>query len=548
MATVWSAWDARLNRKVAVKLLAPVLAADRNFVARFEREAQLAAGLSHPNVVTVFDYGTDEGSPYIVMEVVDGESLARRLRRDGLLSQSETVRICANVLTALQLAHDRGIVHRDVKPSNILLGSDGAVKVADFGIARLTSDATQLTDTGVMMGTVAYLSPEQCAGASATALSDIYGLGCVAYECLTGRPPFIGETPASVMYQHQHVSPRPVQDLAPEVSPELQSVVITALAKAPSDRFSSASQMRQAMNRSDGRSATTTWTASDGTTEIVRRHSSTSSSSLLTWRVTAFVAAVILLLGGVAVGIAYVGRSEPSSHASGRQGVTSTSTSGGRTGSAAGTTSSTVTTITTSAPPLTPPEALADIPSCGGCQILDMVTGLSSPSGPVSLVAVQLPGTGSYPGSSPMRFDLIGNSQQVIWSAPSGAPFSAGSTVGVHFTVDKSGNALMPIVEGAHGGQMLIIRVTPQGIDDFGTLTSGTFTSNTPTFLQPTPSGYDQIVLPINDYQPSYAQGTTTNNIYTWSTSTDAYVLTNCQVLAAQGNPGTTYSPMGGKC
>jgi hypothetical protein len=148
-----------------------------------------------------------------------------------------------------------------------------------------------------------------------------------------------------------------------------------------------------------------------------------------------------------------------------------------------------------------------------------------------------------------MRFYLIGDSQQVIWSAPSGSPISPAVTDGVHFTVDKSGNALMPIVEGAHGGQVIIIRVTPGGINDFGTLTTGAFGSNSPPYLQPTPSGYDQIVLPINNYQPSYAQGTTTDNIYSWFTGPDAYVLTGCQVLSNPGGvPGTPYSPTGGSC
>ena len=246
------------------------------------------------------------------------------------------------------------------------------------------------------------------------------------------------------------------------------------------------------------------------------------AGSLFTSRATALVCACVLLLGAVAVGIAYVGRSGPST--------------------------------TPTAPPLTRTDVLADIRSCGGCQIVDMVTGLSSPSGPASLVAVQLPDTESIPGSTPMRFYLVGDRHRVIWSAPSGDPIPAASTDGLHFTVDKSGNALMPIVEGAHGGQVVIIRVTPDGINDFGTLmTSGStgipaFTSNSPPHLQSTPSGYDEIVLPIDNYQPSYAQGTTTDNTYSWSTSTKDYVLKNCQVLDGQGAPGTAYSPIGGKC
>jgi hypothetical protein len=136
----------------------------------------------------------------------------------------------------------------------------------------------------------------------------------------------------------------------------------------------------------------------------------------------------------------------------------------------------------------------------------------------------------------------------VIWSGPSGDPFLAAVTDGLHFSVDKSGNALMPVIEGAHGGQMVIIRVTPNGITDFGTLTGSDFGANSPTSLQPTASGYDQIVLPINNYQPDYADGTTTDNIYSWSTTTDTYVLTNCQVIDYGGVPGASYSPSGGTC
>jgi hypothetical protein len=153
-----------------------------------------------------------------------------------------------------------------------------------------------------------------------------------------------------------------------------------------------------------------------------------------------------------------------------------------------------------------------------------------------------------------MRFYLVGDRHRVIWSAPSGDPIPAASIDGLHFTVDKSGNALMPIVEGAHGGQVVIIRVTRNGIKDFGTLTTSgstgipVFTSNSPPQLLSTPSGYDQIVLPINNYQPSYAQGTTTDNVYSWSTSTKTYVLKSCRVLNRQGAPGTAYSPTGGKC
>ncbi len=241
------------------------------------------------------------------------------------------------------------------------------------------------------------------------------------------------------------------------------------------------------------------------------KHRSRWAVSLFTSRATAIVGASVLLFGAVAAGIAYAHRSGPST--------------------------------APPASPLTRTDALADIRSCGGCQIVDLVTGLSSSSGPASLIAVQVPDTGSIPGSTPMRFYIVGDRHRVIWSAPSGDPIPVASTDGLHFTVDKSGNALMPIVEGAHGGQVVIIRVTPNEIKDYGTLTtSGStgippFESNSPPHLQPTPSGYDEIVLPINNYQPDYANGTTTDNIYSWSTSTKEYVLKSCQVLDGQGAP-----------
>ena len=199
MATVWRAWDTRLHRFVAVKLLARALGADPGFVARFEREARHAASLNHPNIVRIFDFGTDAGVSYLVMELIDGESLADLLGRVGQLEPWQTIQICSGVLHGLDSAHQHGIVHRDIKPSNILLGPNH-VKVADFGIARASGEVTSLTDTGVLIGTVSYLSPEQCARESATARSDVYAVGCLAYQCLTGRPPFTGENAASVMY------------------------------------------------------------------------------------------------------------------------------------------------------------------------------------------------------------------------------------------------------------------------------------------------------------------------------------------------------------
>lgn len=249
-ATVWRAWDSRLHRIVAVKLLSRVLAAEPNFVARFEREARHAAGLSHPNIVTIFDFGTEDDTAYLVMELVEGESLAQRLRRLHRLDIADTVTIVTGILSGVAEAHRQGIIHRDIKPSNILLGVGEVVKVADFGIARASDDHTQLTDTGVLMGTVGYLSPEQCAGQSATGRSDLYSVGCLTYECLVGRPPFTGESPASVMYQHQHAGHEPISNLRTDVPPALEAAVDRALEKNPANRFSSASEMGRELLRS----------------------------------------------------------------------------------------------------------------------------------------------------------------------------------------------------------------------------------------------------------------------------------------------------------
>jgi eukaryotic-like serine/threonine-protein kinase len=247
MATVWRGWDTRLHRFVAVKLLARALGADPSFIARFEREARHAASLNHPNIVTIFDFGTENDVSYLVMELVEGESLADLLRRVGRLNPPQTVAICSGVLSGLSAAHQHGVIHRDIKPSNILLGSNGVVKVADFGIARAANEITALTDTGVIMGTVSYLSPEQCAGAPATQQSDVYAVGCLAYECLAGRPPFVGENPASVMYQHQYAEPQSIISQRPDVPPALAAVIGSALQKDPRLRFSDSTEMWRAL-------------------------------------------------------------------------------------------------------------------------------------------------------------------------------------------------------------------------------------------------------------------------------------------------------------
>ena len=248
MAQVLAAHDDRLGRDVAIKLIRPELLTDPASRARLLREARAAAALHHPNTVTVYDAGEDEDRPYIVMQSIDGESLADRLRAGAPLPLEETVEIGMAVLAGLDAAHTQGIVHRDVKPSNILLSTAGDIKLADFGIAKAL-DATDpgLTTTGAMLGTPRYLSPEQAAGRPATPASDQYSLGAVLYECLAGRPPFDGGSAVTVALAHQQQAPAPLAEVAPHVPAGVAAVVERALAKDPADRFSDVSEMGAAL-------------------------------------------------------------------------------------------------------------------------------------------------------------------------------------------------------------------------------------------------------------------------------------------------------------
>ncbi|MHB8341964.1 MAG: protein kinase domain-containing protein, partial [Mycobacteriales bacterium] len=243
MGEVWQATDELLDRSVAVKLLKPEYADDPGFRSRFRAEARLAAGLSHPGVAGVFDYGEDtETTPaaaFLVMELVAGEPLSARLARDGRLPVVEALDVVAQAALALDAAHAAGIVHRDVKPGNLLLRPDGVVKVTDFGIARAAGTST-LTDVGVVMGTAHYLSPEQSSGARATPASDVYALGVVAYECLAGYRPFEGDTPVAVAVAHQRDQP---PALPPDVPALVGSLVLQTLAKSPADRPPSAASL-----------------------------------------------------------------------------------------------------------------------------------------------------------------------------------------------------------------------------------------------------------------------------------------------------------------
>lgn len=246
MATIYRATDAQLGREVAVKVLHPQYGRDPDFVARFKQEAMAAASLSHPNIVGVYDFGTDADGPYIVMELVDGEDVATLLARNGPLPPRQAARLAAEVAHALAAAHARGIVHRDVKPGNILVSSDGRVKVADFGIARAWADA-RLTLPGVTLGSVHYFSPEQALGEQATAQSDIYSLGIVLYELLTGRRPWEGDNAAAVAMARISAPPPLVSDVRPNVPPVLEAIDRKALSPDPGARYPSAAAMADAL-------------------------------------------------------------------------------------------------------------------------------------------------------------------------------------------------------------------------------------------------------------------------------------------------------------
>jgi len=243
MADVYLALDRLLNRRVAVKVLSPAFASDPAFIERFRREAQAAASLSHPNIVAVYDWGRDDDTSFIVMEYVNGRTLRDVLKRYGSLPPSEAARITADIADALEFAHQNGVVHRDVKPGNVLITPEGGVKVTDFGIARYES-SENLTKTGAVLGTATYFSPEQAQGLELDGRSDVYSLGVVLYEMTTGVAPFTADSPVSVAYKHVREEPVPPSQIARDVPGALDRIVLTCLTKDVALRYQSARELR----------------------------------------------------------------------------------------------------------------------------------------------------------------------------------------------------------------------------------------------------------------------------------------------------------------
>jgi beta-lactam-binding protein with PASTA domain/predicted Ser/Thr protein kinase len=249
MAKVFLGTDTVLGRTVAVKVLAPQFADDDGFVQRFRREAQAAASIGHPHIVSVFDTGSDDGVHYIVMEYVEGRTLAEFLAGGGRILPDRAIDIAMDVCQALEAAHAQGVIHRDIKPGNIMLNPRGEVKVTDFGIARVTTTADTVAQTAAILGTASYLSPEQAQGQPVDARSDLYSLGCVVYEMVTGRPPFLGDSPVAVASKQVLEQPVPPSKLNSDVTPDLDAVILRALAKNPANRYQSAEEMRADLER-----------------------------------------------------------------------------------------------------------------------------------------------------------------------------------------------------------------------------------------------------------------------------------------------------------
>src|SRR5687768_3539984 len=249
MAEVFLARDLLLDRPVALKVLYPELSRDPTFVERFRREAQAAANLSHPNIVSVYDWGEEDGTYFIVMEYVEGRTLAQIVSDEGPLLPDRAADVAIDVAGALGFAHRNGVVHRDVKPGNVLSSPLGQVKVADFGIARAVSTEENLTQAGTVMGTATYFSPEQARGEQVDPRSDVYSLGVVLYELLVGDPPFKGDSPVAVAYKHVQEQAELPTTRNPRIPVALEAVTMKALAKNPANRYASAEELAADLRR-----------------------------------------------------------------------------------------------------------------------------------------------------------------------------------------------------------------------------------------------------------------------------------------------------------
>jgi serine/threonine-protein kinase len=331
MAEVHQGRDLRLGRDVAIKMLRTDLARDQTFQARFRREAQNAASLNHPAIVAVYDTGEETGTegeslPYIVMEYVAGRTLKEVLTAEGRLMPRRALEITADICGALEFSHRHGIIHRDIKPGNVMLTPTGQVKVMDFGIARAVASTTAtMTQTSAVIGTAQYLSPEQARGETVDARSDVYATGCVLFELLVSAPPFTGESPVSVAYQHVREDPRAPSVDNPDVTPDVDAVVLKALAKNPANRYQSAAEMRADLLRAaNGRPVRATPVLTDADrTQIVGAAVGDATQRVPTTRVTdpdrrrramwvlvSLAALAVFAVAAFGVGL-YLARSEP---------------------------------------------------------------------------------------------------------------------------------------------------------------------------------------------------------------------------------------------
>jgi beta-lactam-binding protein with PASTA domain/predicted Ser/Thr protein kinase len=282
MADVYLAEDEELGRRVAIKILNDRHANDEQFVERFRREAKNAAGLSHPNIVSIYDRGEAEGTYYIAMEFLEGRTLKELLIARGPMAIADAITFVRQILNALRFAHRKGVVHRDIKPHNVMVDGDGRLKVTDFGIAR--AGASQMTEAGAIVGTAQYLSPEQARGAPVDQRSDLYSIGIVLYEMLTGQVPFTGDTPVEIAMKHLSDTPRPPSTIRPEIPPDLDMIVLRALAKNSDDRFQAAEEMDAELARIEGGGSVTTITADAATAVLSGASLATAPTAIATPR------------------------------------------------------------------------------------------------------------------------------------------------------------------------------------------------------------------------------------------------------------------------